>query len=124
TFPGDAQSLPFEDARWNFHLMRLRLHHLPGAAAGGAYAALEFSGPAALRTVRGSPERDRSNRTAQRLFESDHDVTFDVLPAPKILLLGLAEPSASVTAKELFEKIAESSPAELELEIRRLAAAA
>src|SRR5207237_278133 len=76
--------------------------------------------------VRACPaQRDRSRRSVQRLFQSDHDIGFDIGPALGRCLTSAksakCRAAAAATEKRL-EEVAESGPTELKLHATAVAA--
>src|SRR6266568_8675545 len=119
----DAQPLAFGHAGRNPHLVGFCLRHLPASAAGRTGAPIVFARAVTLLTSPGAAQRDRPDRSAQGLFQGDQQVRFHVAPAPRFRFVAKSSLAAEALAgppprsEELFEKVAKTGPAELELKI-------
>src|SRR6266568_262291 len=119
----DAQPLSFGHSGRNPHLLCFCLRHLPASAAGRTGAPIVFARAVTLLATPDAAQRDRTDRSAQGLFQGDQQVRFHVAPAPRFRFVAKSSVAAKVAAappprsEELFEKVAKTGPAELELKI-------
>src|SRR5207245_811738 len=119
----DAQPLSFGHAGRNAHLVSLCFRHLAAPATGRTGTPIVFARAMTLFTSPGAAQRDRPDRSAQGLFQGDQQVRFHVAPAPRFRFVAKSSLAAEALAgppprsEELFEKVAKTGPAELELKI-------